>query len=447
MSSLMSEFDPITGQLVIMEGSTEVPTGQFERNEEIKRVALPDTLLKINDQGFAYTSNLEDIDFGESLVSLGKESFFATFSLKNLTIPDSVEVIGDYAFQYGRSLSSVVIGDSVKSIGKRAFSNARILNNLVLGESLREIGDKAFYDCPELEVVNFPSSMRVIGASAFERCLKLAQISIPESIVSLGENAFANTAITEVHLPDQFRQNPPVHAFDEDVEFIYQKSTEPLSLQFTESGWTGSDQSGLWTQQADVIDPSKGDPSGAWVIAKNTMAKTLRGNDQLTLSNSDGTALMVEGSLNMGQGNDQITVIATGQHTALHNNGVIKLGKGADSINALAGGLDGTGKIKLGNGKDEFLGFGNQSVIHGGKGSDTLKLDPGTYGFEKKKTSYRMTDRRTSMTIKGFETIAPSAIESKPISAIDINNMGESGVILVTESGVQLNTDLQIIVS
>ena len=79
----MSEFDPITGQLVIMEGSTEVPTGQFERNEEIKRVALPDTLLKINDQGFAYTSNLEDIDFGESLVSLGKESFFATFSLKN----------------------------------------------------------------------------------------------------------------------------------------------------------------------------------------------------------------------------------------------------------------------------------------------------------------------------------------------------------------------------
>ena len=58
-----------------------------------------------------------------------------------------------------------------------------------------------------------------------------------------------------------------------------------------------------------------------------------------------------------------------------------------------------------------------------------------------------MTDRRTSMTIKGFETIAPSAIESKPISAIDINNMGESGVILVTESGVQLNTDLQIIVS
>ena len=443
----MSEFDPITGQLVITEGSTEVPTGQFERNEEIKSIALPDTLLKIHDQGFAYTSNLEDINFGESLVSLGKESFFATFSLKNLTIPDSVEVIGDYAFQYGRSLSSVDIGDSVTSIGKRAFSNARILNNLVLGESLREIGDKAFYDCPELEVVNFPSSMRVIGASAFEHCLKLAQISIPVSIVSLGENAFANTAITDVHLPDQFRQNPPVHAFDEDVEFIYQKSTEPLSLQLTESGWSGSDQSGLWTQQGDVIDPSKGDPSGAWVIAKNTTAKTLRGNDQLTLSNSDGTALMVEGSLNMGQGDDQITVIATVQHTALHNNGVIKLGKGADSINVLAGGLDGTGKIKLGNGKDEFVGFGNQSVIHGGKGSDTLKLDPGTYGFEKKKASYRMTDLSSSMTIKGFESIAPSAIESKPISAIDINSLGESGVILVTESGVQLNTDLQLVVS
>ena len=51
------------------------------------------------------------------------------------------------------------------------------------------------------------------------------------------------------------------------------------------------------------------------------------------------------------------------------------------------------------------------------------------------------------MTIKGFEAIVPTTIESKPISAVDINNLGKSGVILVTESDVQLNTDLQIIVS
>ena len=51
------------------------------------------------------------------------------------------------------------------------------------------------------------------------------------------------------------------------------------------------------------------------------------------------------------------------------------------------------------------------------------------------------------MTIKGFEAIAPSAIESQPISAININSLGESGVILVTENDVQLSTDLQIIVS
>ena len=76
MPPLESEFNPITGQLVIKEGSTEVTTGQFERNQEIRSVIFPDTLLSIGDQGFAYTSNLENINFGESLVSLGKESFF-----------------------------------------------------------------------------------------------------------------------------------------------------------------------------------------------------------------------------------------------------------------------------------------------------------------------------------------------------------------------------------
>ena len=445
MTSLLSEFDPITGQLVILEGSTSVPAGQFERNLEIKQAVLPDTLLTIEDQGFAYTSNLEEIDFGNSLVSLGKESFFATFSLKNLTIPDSVEEIGDYAFQYGRSLNSITIGDSVTSIGKRAFSNGNVLNKLVLGDSLREIGERAFYACPELEVVSFPNSLRIIGASAFEGCSKLARISIPDSTTYLGENAFANTAITEVRLPDQFRKNPPIHAFDEDVAFIFEEPIETFSHELTESGWTAADQSGLWTQQADVIDPEQGSPSGEWFITRSTTVKTLRGSDSLTFSNSEGTALTVDGSLLMGKGKDQIEAIASESHQALHNHGVIKLGKGSDKLNVLAGGLDGTGKIKLGNGKDVFLGFGNQSLVHGGKGSDTLRLSPGLYEFEQIKGVTHITKDGAAMTIKGFETVAPVEMGyPDPASTNSINNLDESGGLLVSERDVQLSTTAAI---
>ena len=85
MPSLESEFNPITGQLLIKEGSTEVTTGQFERNQEIKSVIFPDTLLSIGDQGFAYTLNLENIKFGESLVSISKESFFAIIKINEAT--------------------------------------------------------------------------------------------------------------------------------------------------------------------------------------------------------------------------------------------------------------------------------------------------------------------------------------------------------------------------
>ena len=69
----------------------------------------------------------------------------------------------------------------------------------------------------------------------------------------------------------------------------------------------------------------------------------------------------------MGKGKDQIEAIASESHQALHNHGVIKLGKGSDKLNVLAGGLDGTGKIKLGNGKDVFLGFGIKPLSTGAR--------------------------------------------------------------------------------
>jgi hypothetical protein len=69
----------------------------------------------------------------------------------------------------------------------------------------------------------------------------------------------------------------------------------------------------------------------------------------------------------------------------LINTGTINMGEGNDRINVsengIAGASDQVGRIEMGGGNDAFLGFGDDQIISGGDGIDTLRLPAGTYTF------------------------------------------------------------------
>ena len=103
---------------------------------------------------------------------------------------------------------------------------------------------------------------------------------------------------------------------------------------------------------------------------------------------------------------------------ALSNDGDILLGKGNDQIRLTGGRLDGSGVIKFGNGRDEMIGFGNQSLVHGGKGRDVLRLEPGTYSLKRSGKRYQLSDKDASMMVKGFERLGALESEASEIARL-----------------------------
>ena len=432
----ISTFDAITGQLSINAGTIAIPEAQFEKNTDIRSISLPDSLERINELAFAYNTNLETIEFGNSLNLIGKESFFAPFSLKTLTIPDSVTILDDYAFQYARALETINIGNSVISIGKRSFSNARVLKQLHLGTSVQAIGERAFYSSPELESLVFPASVSSIGAHAFGQCLKLESITIPDSTVFIGEAAFSGTAIKAVELPAHFESNPPINAFDPGVVFTYGQGQSHPQGELTPDGWSAEWGTGKWSKSADKLRQPDQEMASSFVLKQDTVVQTQAGDDMLLLRNKIDTALDIQGVLKMNGGRDLIEVESETNLIAINNEGDILLGKGNDQVRITGGRIDGSGVIKFGKGRDEMIGFGNQNLVHGGKGQDVLRLEPGTYALKRNGKRYQLSNDDASMTVKGFERLG--ALGSDANEMIALKSQDEPVTVLVTSTDLTL---------
>ena len=436
LETTISTFDANTGQLTVNDGTIAIPEAHFEKSTDILSINLPNTLKRIDELAFAYNSNLKKIEFGNSLELIGKESFFAPFSLKSLTIPDSVTTIGDYAFQYAKALETITIGDSVVSIGKRTFSNANILKQLDLGTSVQAIGQKAFFSCIELESLVLPKTILSIGANAFGQCLKLESITIPASTVSIGAGAFSGTAIKTVELPAHFESNPPINAFDAGVVFTYSQEQSHPRGELTADGWSAEWGSGSWSKSADKLKQPDREMESSFVLKQNTVVQTQTGNDALMFRNMIDTALAIHGVLKTNGGQDLIEVKSDINVIALSNDGDILLGKGNDQIRLTGGRLDGSGVIKFGNGRDEMIGFGNQSLVHGGKGRDVLRLEPGTYSLKRSGKRYQLSDKDASMMVKGFERLG--ALESEASEMLAFKDQADAVTILVTSTDLTL---------
>lgn len=432
----ISTFDATTGQLSINAGTIVIPEAQFEKNTDILSISFPDSLESIEELAFAYNSNLETIEFGNSLELIGKESFFAPFSLKTLDIPDSVTTLGSYAFQYAKALETITIGNSVISIGKRTFSNASVLQQLDLGTSVQAIGEKAFYSCPELESLVFPESVLTIGDDAFGQCLKLESITIPDSTVFIGDAAFSGTAIKTVDLPAHFESNPPINAFDPGVVFTYGQEQSHPQDELTTNGWSAEWGTGNWSKSADELKQPDQEMASSFTLKRGTVVQTQAGDDVLLLRNKIDTALDIQGILKMNGGHDLIELESETTLIALNNEGDILLGKGDDQIRISGGRMDGSGVIKFGKGRDEMIGFGNQSLVHGGKGQDVLRLEPGTYALERTGKRYRLSSDGASMTVKGFERLG--ALGSEANGMLAFKDQDDPVTLLVTSTDLTL---------
>ena len=183
-------------------------------NTNITSVSIPESVTKIEEDAFRYSSRLQSVTFA-SVAALCNITFVNEYSnpmypedgatvelyfgndeepLTNLEIPE-LDTIGQYAFYNCKQLQSVSIPASVRKIGNNAFGRCGNISKMTIaepsnGNGLQEIGYKAFNEC-SFRTIALPNTLTTIGDNAFDNCDNLVSVVIPESVTSMGGYVFS----------------------------------------------------------------------------------------------------------------------------------------------------------------------------------------------------------------------------------------------------------------
>ncbi|MBR4748315.1 MAG: leucine-rich repeat domain-containing protein [Abditibacteriota bacterium] len=152
-------------RIVLPEGLLKIYGGAFRACSNLVSAAIPDTVKEIDDLAFADCVSLTDLSVPRG-AGIREGAFRnvpgAEFSLcitdgrledyngvcpEMLTLPPEVEVIEDGVFSECPTLVSIVIPEGVREIGRWAFSECPTLESVVIPDSVEEIGEGAFEDC------------------------------------------------------------------------------------------------------------------------------------------------------------------------------------------------------------------------------------------------------------------------------------------------------------
>jgi len=162
--------------LVIGDCATKVGDSSFNRLP-ISSVTFSNSITEIGKYAFESCPKITSVELPQSLVTIGFQAF-AYCPLTSVRIPDSVTSIGGQSFYQNTNLTNVVIGSRVKSIYSSAFGLCTGLTSINIPDSVTDIDVYCFEKCSGLTSVNIGSGITVIGHNAFDNCSKLSQVTI-----------------------------------------------------------------------------------------------------------------------------------------------------------------------------------------------------------------------------------------------------------------------------
>lgn len=216
----------------------------FAGNEKLKKLTLPNGLVKIQDGMCEGCISLADLYIPDSVKEIGKCAFQYCKNINELNLPKNLVEIGDKAFDGCNGIRKIFVPakTELKSLyvpyelenaefeGKpeytadfyRTFLHTKWFENDVLpnlkddflkadGSVFRYIGNnknvavldgteiieaEAFKQC-DIESITFPDTLKEIKASAFAGCSKLKEVTIPKSVKMVEFAAFSECSSLE----------------------------------------------------------------------------------------------------------------------------------------------------------------------------------------------------------------------------------------------------------
>ena len=172
--------------------------GAFSFCYRLKAIALPDSVLKLGEHAFAQCYSLETVSIGRQLKEMPYYTAFASdYSVKAFTVSSDNTTFKTYdgalftydltiliAYCNGDGKQEVTLHKKVKEIGYYAMAQNKTLKTINLREGLEYIDDGAFCGSGITSLV-VPSTVKLVGGQAFDICESLTSI-----VMNCSEYAF-----------------------------------------------------------------------------------------------------------------------------------------------------------------------------------------------------------------------------------------------------------------
>ena len=215
---------------VTVPNTTEIEAQAFLGCKSLTSIALPATLIRIDDEAFA-GSGLESIDLTacKSLTAIGERAFYGIPSLAAVYLPASLSDLGPAAFFGDASLTEINIPESVTKINPLVFKDVQT-GNMNLHDGITEIGEYAYHGNTESYTFTVPANLEYIGDHAFEGNVGLEKVDAKatRTVPALGEGVWDGVTTGNI----------PLDAPEELAE-AYKSADQWNQFSITQAGTTG----------------------------------------------------------------------------------------------------------------------------------------------------------------------------------------------------------------
>ena len=198
----------------------------FRKCKSLKKVLLPYSCVKIENESFAYCKNLIEVKLFDNVATIGGFCFYSCSLLQKINLPNSIKMIGDStfsngstfsgcsslesidlpdkitcihanSFSYCSSLKEIVIPKSVTYIEGYAFAYCSNLKSIIVSDSVTGFPETTFYDCTSLEKIIFGTGLKTGGVFWDSKYIKEihCRSTIPPSIIGFNNEVYNNATL------------------------------------------------------------------------------------------------------------------------------------------------------------------------------------------------------------------------------------------------------------
>lgn len=167
-----------------------VNTSLFNKSETIKKIVIPEGIVKFEIRCFYSLPNLEEIIFPNEVQYIRDYAFKGNTSLTKVTLPKKISSLGSEAFSGCTSLKEIDVS-GVTMLNPKLFYGCTNLETITGLEKVKDLGSN-FANGTAIKSLTFTSRNMSISSGAFDGMKELNKLDIQGAIYCLNENEFKN---------------------------------------------------------------------------------------------------------------------------------------------------------------------------------------------------------------------------------------------------------------